>query len=71
MGLLAARSTSLPSAAQTLEDEPMSCGIAEGAIPYQKIRLRLDALPRGVVAVGHGEVQSRVDESSGCFQDGH
>ena len=34
----------------------MSSGIAEGAIPYKKIGLGFDALPRSVVAVGHCEV---------------
>lgn len=60
MGLLAAWPTSLPSAAQTFEDEPVSSGIAEGAIPLEKIGLRLDALPGSVVTIKHREGQKVV-----------
>ena len=31
----------------------MSRGVAKGAIPYKKVGLRLDALPRRVIAVWH------------------
>ena len=48
--LLATCPASLPSATKTLEYEPMSGGIAEGAVPLKKIGLRLDTLPAVVVA---------------------
>lgn len=34
----------------------MSSGIAEGTIPLQKVRLRLDALP-GIIVTRHGEAR--------------
>lgn len=55
MRLLAAWPASLPSATQTLENEPVSRRIAKGAIPLKKVGLRLNALPGSVVAVGHRE----------------